>query len=81
MNTLPQLFEALVAFALAATIMICVLLRMCQQSALAKKFISWEFKTLAKIVRWFFRNLFQAIGDLFHYLAKECGQKKKNNNP
>jgi len=44
----------------------------------ANKVIAWELKQLAKFSQWTLGHLFHAIGNLFHWVAKECGHKKKN---
>lgn len=43
----------------------------------ANKMLAWEFKQLARFGRWLLKQVFQAIANIFGYLAKQCGTKKK----
>lgn len=77
MNTLPQLFAQLVGFVLVIMIMSYGLGYILGGPNKANIVITWELKKLAKFGRWTLKHVFLAIGNLFHYLAKECGHKKK----
>ena len=43
----------------------------------ANKIISWELKKLTTFGRWILKHLFQTIANIFGYLAKQAGSKKK----
>ena len=81
MNTFTQLFAQLVGFVLVIMIMSYGLGYIIGGPNKANIVITWELKQLTKFGRWTLKHTFQAIGNFFHYLAKSCGQKKKNNNP
>ena len=72
MNVLSQLF----AFGIVFVIMSFAIGMIAGGSALGKKIVSWELKKLTQIGRWILRHLFQAIAEIFQYLAKSCGTKK-----